>query len=219
MDEGLHIGCWGRSESGKSTRAKAIIRDEPRVVIFDTLDEYKGVVVHTPAELIRAVMKRPRAFKIIWKVKRGQDKEKSLDELAEVLFRLQEPYKASEGKRHPRLRLYVEEMALCFKNVRRGDTPFNEMCNTGRHYGIYLLGVSQRMAEVSTTFRNTCAVNYFFPPRSSADIDAGADLLAVNEEYDLRAAKSALKRLEVHEYLRLEGRDVQRGRNVLGRNK
>ena len=54
--------------------------------------------------------------------------------------------------------LVVEEMNLSFP-VAGGVhkcTGFAEICSRGRHYGIDVIGASQRIAEVDTRFRGNC---------------------------------------------------------------
>ena len=46
---------------------------------------------------------------------------------------------------------------------------FAEMCSRGRHYGLDMIGVSQRIAEVSTRFRGNCSETVVFRQKGPRD--------------------------------------------------
>lgn len=215
MKAAEHTGIWGRSKSGKSTQAKAMIKRHDKVIVFDCLNEYKGIApvkVSSRLSLLRA-MKKPR-FKIRY-VPDGPDfdAEQELNRLCKILFDVQGPYRDT-GK-GAILTLVVEEMAECAPNVRRVNSPFQAMCSRGRHYGVQIIGISQRMADVTMSFRGNTNADYFFPLRTDSDFKAAADLCrAANPD-----AETALKKLTRGNYVFIGNGEFKTGNNGFRKTK
>ncbi|HEV7368951.1 helicase HerA domain-containing protein [Arenibaculum sp.] len=203
-----HIGIWGRTLSGKSTRAKLLLRDRVRVVVFDPLDEYSDVApigAASMGDVLAAIDRNWRGrFGIRFVPSRSVDPVDALDGLARLLGDVQEPYQQGRDDRH--VTLMVDELAASAPNTRRPRSSFNALCSRGRHYGIELIGASQRMAEVTPTFRGNTTEDYFFPLRSAADYDEAAKLIGRQWLPDLKA-------LEPHNALHYAGGVVEKTRN------
>ncbi|MGD1880016.1 MAG: helicase HerA domain-containing protein [Kiloniellaceae bacterium] len=206
------VGVWGRSGSGKSTYVKGLIAARSRVVVFDPLDEYgklRGFVTLRSVEALRIEMaKRWRGgFKLAY-VPPSMQEAAALDRLSLLCLRAQVPFR--DGKDRRQLTLVVEEMNLCFPvNGLPGELRgFGEICSRGRHYGIEVVGVSQRIAEVATRFRGNCTATVVFAQQGPRDLRAAADALGFADPVEVRG-------LGDHEYLRAENGTIERGKNRL----
>ena len=203
------IGIWGRRGSGKSTKAKELMRGYSRIVVYDPLLEYhkEGCRVVSDVRGMVQAIKRGwlRGFKIAYQPDLNANHVHELAEVSRILMRVQEPYHG--GKTSHKILLVVEEASLSVPNQNRPEIrPFLNLCNVGRHWGIEIMGISQRIAEVHTTFRGNAAENYFFGQSGAADIQAATRLLD-------RQYATELSSLKTHEFLHLADGKVTRGRN------
>lgn len=205
------VGVWGGRGSGKSTCVKELVRDRDRLIVFDPIGDwerergYKGVKDFSA--LLLALKKNwSQGFRFVMTSPRGQDPRALLERLSMILFRVQEPY--FHGKDRRKITLVVEEMALSYPERTLGakERSFMELCNLGRHYGVEIIGISQRVAEVKKNFVGNCAEHYFF--RMGAAIDAQTATQFIGSRH-----KEALTGLRDHEYLRFSRGNVERGRN------
>ena len=108
-------GCRG---SGKSTRAKALIKDHPRVVALDPMGEYadQGFKTVTTIQGVRDALKANwnRNFKIAY-VPSG-DFMGRLHHLSELLWHVQQPY--GEGRDARKILLLIEEANMSYPNQK-----------------------------------------------------------------------------------------------------
>lgn len=167
------VGVWGASGSGKSAFVKQRLRGARRVVVFDPLAEYPGTVLSV-LDRVRLEMRRNwSGFRVAY-VPRAGSEAKSLSALSRLLMAAQQPFKDT-GKGSG-ITLVVEEMNLAFP-VSGGAARcpgFAEICSRGRHYGIEVIGVSQRIAEVDTRFRGNCTETVVFRQKGPRDKAAAA---------------------------------------------
>jgi DNA helicase HerA-like ATPase len=202
------IGIWGASGQGKSTFVKALVRDRRRLVVFDPMGEHKTTIIEARADLIAALRRSwSRGFRLSYKPAFSADPVIEVNWLASALVRLQEPYRAGAGAG---LTFVVEELANCAPNARAlvATGSLAGLAARGRHYGITLIGTSQRLAEVSTTFRGNTSVDVFFA--QSDDTDYQAIRRKIGREGEAR-----VRRLAPHHYvMRRSGRLIE-GRNRL----
>ncbi|WGT50157.1 hypothetical protein [Thioclava nitratireducens] len=182
------IGVWGRSGSGKSSYAKARLKSARRVVVFDPLGEYGAegfkVVDHQRDGLDAVRLKMIedwRGFRIAYQPPSGREVA-ALSALSRLLIAAQAPYK--DTGRGAGLTLVVEEMNLSFPVAGGAQkcAGFAEICSRGRHYGIEVIGISQRIAEVATRFRGNCTETVVFPQKGKRDLDAAAAELGVHPD-------------------------------------
>lgn len=180
------IGVWGRSGSGKSSYVKDKLRGTRRVVVFDPLGEYGAegfrVVEHRRSGLDMVRMEMAAnwsGFRIAY-VPPGGREAAALSGLSRLLMAAQEPFRTTG--RGAKMSLVVEEMNLSFKVNGGADKAagFAEICSRGRHYGIEVIGISQRIAEVSTRFRGNCTETVVFPQKGARDLNAAAAELGVD---------------------------------------
>lgn len=179
--EAAHIGVWGATGSGKSSYVKAMARDMSRVVVFDPQAEYatlrRGMKTATTVEGVKvAMLNNWSDFRIVYRPPPGRE-ERALNQLSNlVLLAQRETLERGQG---PRLTLIVEELNLSFpvNGADRRVTKFAELCSRGRHSNVQLIGVSQRIAEVSTRFRGNLAANVIFRQEGARDLQAATDLV------------------------------------------
>lgn len=175
------IGIWGRSGSGKSSYAKQFLSGRKRVIVFDPLDEYSNEgFKRTPGHDLDAVRVSMRdawaTFRLAYVPPSGAE-DRALSGLCRLLMAAQEPYRKTGKGAH--ITLVVEEMNMAFPTaggVQRCP-GFAEICSRGRHYGIEVVGLSQRIAEVGTRFRGNCTETVIFAQKGPRDQKAARDEL------------------------------------------
>lgn len=174
------IGIWGKRGSGKSTRAKMLIKNLDRLVVYDPVLEYnkeKCIVVNSIKNLLIAIKRGWKSgFRIAFQPDESADHVQNVADLCTYLTKVQQPY--FDEKTNDKITFLIEEMSLSVpnKNDPRLSKILN-LCNIGRHYGLEVIGISQRLAEVHTTFRGNTYENYFFALKGAVDIDAAAKIL------------------------------------------
>lgn len=206
-------GVWGGRGSGKSTRIKEIIATHPRVITADPLGEYQNRYL-THKGLYTAMKNAwSGTFKLSLDVSHHPDPAQSLLKLSRDLLLIQRPY--FEGKDKRKLTLVIDEMSIMVPNktMKSEERDFLRLCNLGRHYGIEIIGASQRLAQVHPDFRGNCAENYFFRMASHIDIQAAKQVIGPSHE-------NALRELQTHHYLHYANGSVTKGKNnFLSRSK
>lgn len=211
------VGIWGRSGSGKSAYCKKRIKGRKRVIVFDPLAEYGRdagctVMQHNSRDALDRVRQAMAAnwsgFRLAYVPPPGVEAA-ALSGLCRLLLRAQRPYQET-GKGAP-LTLVVEEMNLSFP-VSGGAAKcpgFAEICSRGRHFGIEVLGLSQRIAEVDTRFRGNCTETVVLAQKGPRDLAAAADALG--------GARDRVAGLANLEYLHECAGAITSGRVTFGR--
>lgn len=157
----------GRRGSGKSTKVKSMIAQKARVIVADPQDEYSDaadVISCGSGETLRnnVAGRWETGFRLAYVLPAGQETA-ALDQLAKFILQIQEPYRTDQDDRQ--ITLVVEEMNLGYP-VQALPAQLDGMariCNQGRHYGVNVIGVTQRPALVSTTFRGNISEAFIFP--------------------------------------------------------
>lgn len=174
----------GRRGSGKSTKVKSMIAHKSRVIVFDPQDEYSeaGFTHGKTGDLLRAYLAErwDGEFRAAY-VPPANRETMALDVLAKFILQIQEPYRADQDDRQ--ITLVIEEMNLGYP-VQALPAHLDGMariCNQGRHYGVNVIGVTQRPALVSTTFRGNISEAFIFP--LSWGEDKGAMLQMLGREH------------------------------------
>lgn len=207
------IGVWGRSGSGKSSYIKKLIKGRKRLIVFDPLAEYgpelkMKTVEHTTRTALDNVRGEMagnwQGFRLAYVPPAGNEVA-ALSALCRLLMAAQKPFKDG-AKGAAMMTLVVEEMNMSFP-VAGGEQKcpgFAEMCSRGRHYGIEVIGASQRIAEVSTRWRGNNSETIVLAQKGKRDIDAATAEIGVD-----RKAVMALQNLE---YLHEKGGTVTPGK-------
>lgn len=201
------IGVWGASGSGKSSYVKKAIKGRGRVVVFDPLAEYGPlcrVTVRTADDVRKAMASQWRSFRIAYVPPAGME-ARALSQLCKLLMRAQQTYK--DTGRGMGLTLVVEELNLSFP-VSGGAARcpgFAEVCSRGRHYGIEVYGLSQRIAEVDTRFRGNCTETVVLRQQGPRDLRAATDVLGISTD------GNAVRNLRNLQYLHERNGKVSKG--------
>lgn len=174
------IGIFGASGSGKTSVLYHELKRSPldRIVMFDPVGEaldWRGFkAAWNKRDVAQIVRKTPVKYKIAMQAKAGEEAA-TLNMICATLLTMQAGYK-QHGKK---LLLAVDELNLAFP-VHGGETKcpaFAEICSRGRHFGIEVIGVSQRVAEVSQRFRGNLSGVVVLRQMGKANVDAAADLV------------------------------------------
>lgn len=206
------IGVWGGRGSGKSTGVKERTKAEKRVIVIDPIGDYAAAgftAYKTFRGLYNAIKNNwKRGFRVVLDVSHSNDPEQELLKLSADLLKIQMPY--FENKDDRKIVLIVEEMSILSPNVTkaRGARAFLKLCNLGRHYGVEIIGVSQRPAEVTTNFRGNCAQHFYYRLSEARDFGAAAQIIG-------RKNAEMIRSLKTHEFILFENGGVTRGRNKL----
>ena len=176
VGQAQRLGIFGASGCGKTTKARELIQRLNRVIFFEPLaddlrrltekDGFKAVV--GLPEIFRKVRTDfAKGFKIAYYPAAGSETDE-LSKLSDFLMTI----------------LVIDELDLSFptgeslKNPRNG---FKNLCCRGRHTGIHIVGLSQRMHLVDNVFRANCSAVYLYRHSEPADIDVG--LKIIGREY------------------------------------
>lgn len=209
------IGIWGGRGSGKSTKIKEYIKSQDLrhyrgIIALDPLGEYKDEGFSEVTTLKRGLYpkikkswNKPFCFSV--NLMHNPDPAGLLRDLSEGLFAIQEPYKA--GRTNKKIMLVLDEMSLLVPNstMKPDERQFLNACNLGRHYGIEIIGASQRLAQVHTDFRGNCAEHYFFRMAQAVDLGAAQKVIGKRSE--------ELAGLAPHEYLHWSDSGIKKGKN------
>ena len=199
---------YGATGSGKSTCAKALLKDRPKVVVFDPMGEYggrKGWISARTIEDAERAMARQWArgpVRVAYVCPSGREDEAAA--LADLCWRAQGRFPAD-----PRpLTLVLEEANRAYPNKRLPPSAaaLDVVTLQGRHRGISLLVISQRPALISTDLRGQATrLNVFQLPGPH-------DRRAVDEVCD--GVAGPLRSLARYEFIRIEGVRFERWRTL-----
>jgi len=161
-----------------------------RVVFFDPLGDFvKGAQVVTGGyDALRTALIRSYAtgFRISYRPTFGEE-EKELSKLSKLLVLLQYGY----GRAHfAKITLVVDELDEGYPSgisQRDKKNGFSYLCKRGRHFGINLIGCSQRTAQVDVCFRGNLTGLYLFRHVDPVDTDKALQMLGREYAADFRA--------------------------------
>lgn len=211
------IGVWGCRGSGKTTRQRELVEGRARIIVLDPMEQFRGFgrrCTNLKTVLHEIAAGWESGFKVV--IPTGFDKAKCLEfirHFVPVLFAVQQPYADNRrGMSEREITLVIDEADLFFPNKSAEadvQAAIDNLCRRGRHYGIETIAASQRLAQVSTTFRGNCTEHYFFAQSDHTDIQAATSILG--PDY-----KKPLMGLKAHDYLHKSmsaGIAVEKGRN------
>lgn len=182
-------------------------------MVFDPNGEYRAkgyVETHTLAGLRAAIAANwTRTFRVCYVPQPGYERAR-LSDVATLLCQVQDPYyKTPDGKRPPipRILFMVDELDVSFPTAAY-DGGFATLCGRSRHYGIDVLGCTPRLSQVSTRFRGTCDIQYFFAQYDATDLKTLAGMVGP-------AAARRVGTFQPHDYLMRHRGQISFGRNRL----
>lgn len=200
------LGIFGASGCGKTTKARELTAGLNRIIFFDPLQELareRGIKAVYGLENLKTALRKEfaRGFRFAFCPEFGSEPEQ-LQELSYFLVSLQAGYVS--GQHQAQITLAVDELDTSFpvgsmqKNRKNG---FGFLCCRGRHYGINLIGISQRMHLVDNVFRANCSAVYLFRHAEPADIDLGIKILG--QEY-----RETFRNLDNFQYIYKSGQKI-----------
>jgi hypothetical protein len=158
-DEPERIGIWGASGSGKSTYMHARLKGRKRLIVVDVspgiLRDKTFKICRTGNEVIAAMLANWNGFRLVY-APSYQTLHRGLNQICDMLITAQMDYSA--GKHRNMITLAIDEMKQAFP-AQGGPSlvpKFDLLCSLGRQHGVELIGSSQRIAEVHSTFRGNC---------------------------------------------------------------
>jgi len=174
----------GRKFSGKSHKLHELLRDEPRIVIWDVLGEHawcpnRITDLMRLDSFLRWSRKRER-FAAHFVPLRMQNLE-SFDVLCDAVYR------------RGHLTFGVEEVALVSEPNWLPD-GFDTLVRLGRHHGINIVWTSQRAGEVARRLTSATDIFIIFRHTEPRDLDAIEERCGVE-------VRDRVSRLGLHEHL------------------
>lgn len=166
---------FGARGMGKSTLRRELEAPWSRLVVFDPSGEssrdrrYRGVA--TLKDMAAAMSASPGAFRLAYTPPDGNEAQ-ALHHVCELLFQLQAPY-YDNRKGASKVCLVVEEMDTSYPPSPPAKLwGFKKAILQGRHYGLELVGVTQRPSEIAARFRSNSAATYIFAMSDHTDYEA-----------------------------------------------
>lgn len=200
------LGIFGASGCGKTTKARELTGKLGRIVYFDPLQELareKGVKAFGDLESLKKALRKDfaRGFRFAFCPGFG-DEISQLNDLCYFLVELQAGYMA--GRHSAQMTLVVDELDLGFPSgmtQRDSKNGFAYLCRRGRHYGINLVGISQRPAQVDVCFRANCSAVYLFRHTDPIDFDVAVKMLG-------REYREKFRLLDNYQYIYKSGQKI-----------
>lgn len=170
----------GKRGSGKTTKLLELIKNEKRVIVFDCMGDWgdngfqsftsmKQVVQHVRDNWNKGFRVALNVFPV---KNKSKHLPKALSQFSEVLMAMQMPYKQNKDSRE--ITLVVDEMRFSVPNrpPESGEAAFFDLIQIGRHYGINIIGATQRPAQVHKDFTGNSEDLYFFKVGDHNDVKA-----------------------------------------------
>ena len=199
--QSVRVGIFGASGCGKTHKAIELTAKLNRIIFFDPLAEITGCRVFGDINALKAAIKKNFAagFRFCLVPTFGKE-QAELRELSAFLVALQRGYAAHGAQ----ITLMVDELDLSFPSGITQRDPqnwFAYLCRRGRHFGVNLLGISQRPTQIDVCFRSNCSAIYWFRHAEAIDIDLAKKTLGA-------ANAKIFKDLNNFEYIYKEGSKV-----------
>ncbi|MGH1403274.1 MAG: hypothetical protein ACRBDL_03435 [Alphaproteobacteria bacterium] len=206
------IAIFGRRGSGKTTKSIELLEaaHRKRIIVYDIKAEYPFKKLYGRAEFARFM--KTNWFKdfAVSYVPNAKEKPEHIRELSNLCYGIaQEQHQNFTEHKARNLTLLVEEMSICAPNQRykEGMGGFEYAVNLSRSWGVEIIGVSQRPAQVNTDYRGNASQTYFYALADDLDITAAKQKLGKNSEL--------LKELPRHAYFLVDAT----GKVISGKNK
>lgn len=176
------VGIFGASGSGKTTKALDLVKDSRRLVVFDALDEFTGKFprkTNLDELKVYLIKNYAKGFRVAYVPPFGSE-PRALSDLCDFLRRLQSGFKYNQHA--AKITLFVDELNRSFPLGYSRQKPANGfcfVCNQGRHYGINVVGCSQRMSQVDMPFRANLSDLFVFRLADYNDIKCAVAMVGV----------------------------------------
>src|SRR6266446_194914 len=156
------IACAGRKGSGKSTMAKEILPQCPRLFIYDTMGEHRWVP-DTFEELDRACIYLMESYSyesfMGRYVSESDDEETDFSEICSVVY--------DQGN----MMFAIEEVVMLGCSPNYAPPKFKKIIRLGRHRNIDMLYTTQRLGECPRMLTAATDVFILFAHSEPRDLD------------------------------------------------
>lgn len=189
MTEKKIILIFGKRGSGKSFLADKVIATEPRLMVFDTMGEYKNGIVFGAEEFEPCLdfwrQTYRERFRLIYQPIKP---DAEIDDICSLVYTL------------GNMCFLVEEID-CFCTSHQISNNFASIIQRGRHKNITLIGVTQRPFGINRLLTSQAKEIYVFNTNEPRDREYLRNLLG--QEIDAK-----LDALEQYQYVKWEdGKD------------
>lgn len=187
-EQGERFGLFGASGSGKTTKAREIVRNINRLIVFDSIKnewsqhakEWLGrssVVVDDTGKLYSELKKNwQKGFRIVFQPQFGHEIN-NLDHVATIIWQVQ----AGFGVNHnAKITLFVDEAQECAPSGLKYKFPCHgalRLAQMGRGRGINFIVASQRIKSVDINIRSNLTGIFLFRLADLADIQEARRIL------------------------------------------
>lgn len=186
--EAKRIGIFGASGSGKTTKARQIIRNTQRLIVFDPKREWMRegknwlanfCVVYSYDEFLRVLRKKwcnKTGFQIVYVPPFGCEKE-HLSAICTTVYAYQYGYKREHMAK---ITIFVDEAQEGIPSGTGSRNPTHGallVSRMGRDRGINLVIVSQRINTVDIGIRANLSDYYIFRLAEMTDIKLATDIV------------------------------------------
>lgn len=182
------IGLFGASGSGKTTKALELVKECRRLIVFDALDDFTGKFTrianfdYLKTYLIKNYSK---GFRVAYVPPEGSEPF-ALSELCYFLRDLQRGFKFNQHQ--AKVTLFVDELNISYPLGYHNSKPkngFSFVNLQGRHYGINVVGCSQRVSLVDLPFRSNLSDLFIFRCADVNDVKVAAQMLGSKFKQDI----------------------------------
>lgn len=202
-NDGQRYGIFGASGTGKTTKARELIRNCKRLIVFDSLKrewttEGKAwlpnfTLAKNTGELLKAIRKRwTKGFQIVYCPECWKEVEE-LDKVCRMIWNIQA--NSGYGINHTaKITLFIDEAQECAPSGLARDYPKHGallLSKMGRAKGINMLVASQRIKTVDIAIRSNLTGIYIFRL---------AELSDIIEANQIIMDKTALKTMANYDY-------------------
>lgn len=176
------IGVFGSSGSGKTTLGLALVKSSNRVIFFDPLDDLPAKHRFTNINRLKQFLVKNyvTGFRVAFVPNLGSAAAQ-LSEISQFLITMQNGFKF--GDYSQLVTLFVDELDLAFPlnlSKKQSENKFYFLCCRGRHYGINIVGISQRMSQVDLPFRANLSDLFILRLADFNDINNAVNMLGQN---------------------------------------
>ncbi len=212
ITEAKRIGIFGASGSGKTTKARGIIKNSKRLIVFDPKREWvrEGknwlpgfVPVYSYSDFIRTLRRKwsnKLGFQIVYVPPFGEEVG-HLSAISTAIYAYQSGYKTTHNAK---VTLFVDEAQEgCPSGTGRNNPVHGALLisRMGRDRGINLVVASQRINTVDIGIRSNLSDYYIFRLAEMTDIKLAAEIVRDKEkllnmgnyEYFLRDENGEIK--------------------------
>ena len=176
------IGVFGASGSGKTTLGLALVKSSNRVIFFDPLDDLPAKHRFTDINRLKQFLVKNyvTGFRVAFVPNLGSAAAQ-LNDISQFLITMQNGFKFSDYSQL--VTLFIDELDLAFPLNLSKTQPGNKfyfLCCRGRHYGINIVGISQRMSQVDLPFRANLSDLFILRLADFNDIKNAVNMLGAN---------------------------------------